>query len=129
MSESGLNRLQRLGYQFWSLKSLNKEVLNNEEKEVFFLLNKKILITGDLKEFNQYVRFVPSVCRILDIKEKNLKEINKTEALEKEYNLIIDFIQDLSFKSKKTLKFDSLKLLLNDAKLKEDLCSELGELS
>ena len=129
MSESGLHRLQRLGYQFWSLKSLNKEVLNNKEKEVFFLLNKKILITGDLKEFNQYVRFVPSVCRILDIKEKNLKEINKTEALEKEYNLIIDFIQDLSFKSKKTLKFDSLKLLLNDIKLKEDLCSELGELS
>jgi len=129
MSKSGLHRLQRLGYQFWSLKSLNKEVLNNEEKEVFFLLNKKILITGDLKEFNQYVRFVPSVCRILDIKEKNLKEINKTEALEKEYNLIIDFIQDLSFKSKKTLKFDSLKLLLNDIKLKEDLCSELGQLS
>ena len=129
MSKSGLNRLQRLGYQFWSLKSLNKEVLNNKEKEVFFLLNKKILITGDLKEFNQYVRFVPSVCRILDIKEKNLKEINKTEALEKEYNLIIDFIQDLSFKSKKTLKFDSLKLLLNDIKLKEDLCSELGQLS
>ena len=129
MSESGLNRLQRLGYQFWSLKSLNKEVLNNEEKEVFFLLNKKILITGDLKEFNQYVRFVPSVCRILDIKEKDLKEINKTEALEKEYNLIIDFTQDLSFKSKKTLKFDSLKLLLNDIKLKEDLCSELGQLS
>ena len=129
MSKLGLHRLQRLGYQFWSLKSLNKEVLNNEEKEVFFLLNKKILITGDLKEFNQYVRFVPSVCRILDIKEKNLKEINKTEALEKEYNLIIDFIQDLSFKSKKTLKFDSLKLLLNDTKLKEDLCSELGELS
>ena len=129
MSKSGLHRLQRLGYQFWSLKSLNKEVLNNKEKEVFFLLNKKILITGDLKEFNQYVRFVPSVCRILDIKEKNLKEINKTEALEKEYNLIIDFTQDLSFKSKKTLKFDSLKLLLNDTKLKEDLCSELGELS
>ena len=129
MSESGLNRLLRLGYQFWSLKSFNKEVLNNKEKEVFFLLNKKILITGDLKEFNQYVRFVPSVCRILDIKEKNLKEINKTEALEKEYNLIIDFTQDLSFKSKKTLKFDSLKLLLNDIKLKEDLCSELGELS
>ena len=129
MSKLGLHRLQRLGYQFWSLKSFNKEVLNNKEKEVFFLLNKKILITGDLKEFNQYVRFVPSVCRILDIKEKNLKEINKTEALEKEYNLIIDFIQDLSFKSKKTLKFDSLKLLLNDTKLKEDLCSELGELS
>ena len=129
MSKSGLHRLQRLGYQFWSLKSFNKEVLNNKEKEVFFLLNKKILITGDLKKFNQYVRFVPSVCRILDIKEKNLKEINKTEALEKEYNLIIDFTQDLSFKSKKTLKFDSLKLLLNDIKLKEDLCSELGELS
>ena len=129
MSKSGLNRLQRLGYQFWSLKSFNKKVLNNEEKEVFFLLNKKILITGDLKEFNQYVRFVPSVCRILDITELDLKEINKTEALEKEYNLIIDFIQDLSFKSKKTLKFDSLKLLLNDTKLKEDLCSELGELS
>ena len=129
MSKSGLHRLQRLGYQFWSLKSFNKEGLNNKEKEVFFLLNKKILITGDLKEFNQYVRFVPSVCRILDIKEKNLKEINKTEALEKEYNLIIDFTQDLSFKSKKTLKFDSLKLLLNDIKLKEDLCSELGQLS
>ena len=129
MSKLGLHRLQRLGYQFWSLKSFNKEGLNNKEKEVFFLLNKKILITGDLKEFNQYVRFVPSVCRILDITELDLKEINKTEALEKEYNLIIDFIQDLSFKSKKTLKFDSLKLLLNDTKLKEDLCSELGELS
>ena len=129
MSKLGLHRLQRLGYQFWSLKSFNKEVLNNKEKEVFFLLNKKILITGDLKEFNQYVRFVPSVCRIFDITELDLKEINKTEALEKEYNLTIDFTQDLSFKSKKTLKFDSLKLLLNDTKLKEDLCSELGQLS
>jgi hypothetical protein len=59
----------------------------------------------------------------------DIKEISKTEALEKEYSLIIDFVQDLSFKSKKTLKFDSLKLLLNDAKLKKDLFSELKELS
>ena len=35
------------------------------------------------------------MCRILDITELDLKEINKTEALEKEYNLTIDFIQDL----------------------------------
>ena len=129
MSKSGLHRLQRLGYQFWSLKSLNKEVLNNEEKEVFFLLNKKILITGDLKEFNQYVRFVPSVCRILGRTHLDIKKISKKEALENDFQLIIDFVQELSFKSKKTLKFDSLKLLLNDIKLKEDLCSELGELS
>lgn len=129
MSESGLQKLQRLGYQFWSPKSVNKEALNSKETEVFFLLGKKILITGDLNEFNKYFRFVPSISRVLGMADLDIKEISKTEALEKEYSLIIDFVQDLSFKSKKNLKFDSLKLLLNDAKLKKDLFSELKELS
>ena len=55
------------------------------------------------------------------------KEIDRDEALEKDFLFIIDFIQDLPFKSKKTLKFDSLKLLINDVKLKKYLYSELKE--
>ena len=129
MSESGLQKLRRLGYQFWLPKLVNNELLFIEEKEIFYLLGEKVLVAGNLKEFSKYLRFVPSISRVLGMADLDIKEISKTEALEKEYSLIIDFVQDLSFKSKKTLKFDSLKLLLNDAKLKKDLFSELKELS
>lgn len=128
MSELGLQRLQSLGFQFWSLRKVNKKTLKNKEKEVFFLLGENILIAGNLNEFNKYLRFVPSITRVLEIAAVDTKEINRDKALEKDFLFIIDFIQDLPFKSKKTLKFDSLKLLINDAKLKKYLYSELKQL-
>ena len=33
MSELGLQRLQSLGFQFWSLRKVNKKTLKNKEKE------------------------------------------------------------------------------------------------
>ena len=128
MSELGLQRLQSLGFQFWSLRKVNKKTLKNKEKEVFFLLGENILIAGNLNEFNKYLRFVPSITRVLEIAAVDTKEINRDKALEKDFLFIIDFIQGLPFKSKKTLKFDSLKLLINDAKLKKYLYSELKQL-
>ena len=128
MSELGLQRLQSLGFQFWSLRKVNKKTLKNKEKEVFFLLGENILIAGNLNEFNKYLRFVPSITRVLEIAAVDTKEINRDKALEKDFLFIIDFIQDLPFKSKKTLKFDSLKLLINDVKLKKYLYSELKQL-
>ena len=97
--------------------------------KVFFILARKFLIAGNLKEFDNYPRFIPSICRILGITHLDIKKISKKEALENDFQLIIDFVQELSFKSKKTLKFDSLKLLMNDAKLKKHLFSELNNLS
>jgi len=129
MQESSLNRLQRLGFQFWSPKLLKKEILIDEEEKVFLILAKKILIAGDLKEFDNYPRFIPSICRILGISDLDIEKISKKEALENDFHLIIDFVQDLSFKSKKTLKFDSLKLLMNEAKFKKQFFSELNNLS
>ena len=128
MSELGLQRLQSLGFQFWSLRKVNKKTLKNKEKEVFFLLGENILIAGNLNEFNKYLRFVPSITRVLEIAAVDTKEINRDKALEKDFLFIIDFIQDLPFKSKNTLKFDSLKLLINDVKLKKYLYSELKQL-
>ena len=128
MSELGLQRLQSLGFQFWSLRKVNKKTLKNKEKEVFFLLGENILIAGNLNEFNKYLRFVSSITRVLEIAAVDTKEINRDKALEKDFLFIIDFIQDLPFKSKKTLKFDSLKLLINDVKLKKYLYSELKQL-
>ena len=128
MSELGLQRLQSLGFQFWSLRKVNKKTLKNKEKEVFFLLGENILIAGNLNEFNKYLRFVPSITRVLEIAAVDTKEINRDKALEKDFLFIIDFIQDLPFKSKNTLKFDSLTLLINDVKLKKYLYSELKQL-
>jgi len=129
MQESSLDRLQRLGFQFWSPKLLKKEILIDEEEKVFLILARKILIVGNLKEFDNYPRFIPSICRILGISDSDIEKISKKGALEKDFQLTVDFVQDLSFKSKKTLKFDSLKLLMNEAKFKKHLLSELNNLS
>ena len=129
MSESGLQKLRRLGYQFWLPKLVNNELLFIEEKEIFYLLGEKVLVAGNLKEFSKYLRFVPSISRVLGMTNLDIKDISKNEALEKDFNLVIHFIQGLSIKSKKTLKFDSLKLLMNDVKLKKHLYSELKNLT
>ena len=129
MQESILDRLQRLGFQFWSPKLLKKEFLIDEEEKVFLILARKILIVGNLKEFDNYPRFIPSICRILGISDSDIEKISKKGALEKDFQLVVDFVQDLSFKSKKTFKFDSLKLLMNEAKFKKHLLSELNNLS
>tara|TARA_B100001013_G_scaffold315919_1_gene223063 strand:- start:91 stop:480 length:390 start_codon:yes stop_codon:yes gene_type:complete len=129
MSESGKKKLQRLGYKFWSAKFLNKEPLFIKEKEIFYLLGERVLVAGNLDEFSNYLRFVPSISRVLGMTDLDIKDISKKEALERDFNLVIHFIQDLSIKSKKTLKFDSLKLLMNDMKLKKHLYSEIRDLT
>ena len=129
MSESGLQKLRRLGYQFWLPKLVKNELPFSKEKEIFYLLGERVLVAGNLKEFSKYLRFVPSISRILGMTDLDIKDISKNEALEKDFYLVIHFIQGLSIKSKKTLKFDSLKLLMNDVKLKKRLYSELKDLT
>ena len=129
MSESGLQKLRRLGYQFWLPKLVKNELPFSKEKEIFYLLGEKVLVAGNLKEFSKYLRFVPSISRVLGMTDLDIKDISKNEALVKDFNLVIHFIQGLSIKSKKTLKFDSLKLLMNDVKLKKHLYSELKNLT
>ena len=125
MSKLDLNKLTRLGYQFW----LPKRSDNSSTKEnlVFYVLNDKTLITGRKDEFKSYPRILPSIKKILGQADKEIKEIDQTEIISKEFNLVIDFSQGLSYKATKTLKFDSLKLLIKDSTLKERFYSELKE--
>ena len=123
MSKLDLNKLTRLGYQFW----LPKRSDNSSTKEnlVFYVLNDKTLITGRKDEFKSYPRILPSIKKILGQADKEIKEIDQTEIISKEFNLVIDFSQGLSYKAAKTLKFDSLRLLIKDGTLKERFYSEL----
>ena len=123
MSKLDLNKLTRLGYQLW----LPKRSENRATKEnlVFYVLNDKTLITGRKDEFKSYPRILPSIKKILGQADKEIKEIDQTETISKEFNLVIDFSQGLSYKATKTLKFDSLKLLIKDSTLKERFYSEL----
>jgi len=127
MSEIGLNKLKRLGYQFWSSKSPQENL--SEEGIVFYVLDKKTLITGKLKEFNQYPRIISSIGRILGLTDNEIRKIDKSELSVNEFNLVIDFAQELSFKTKKIIKFDSLKLLIKDKGLKESFYNELRGLN
>ena len=68
---------------------------------------------------------MPSIKKILGKVDKEIKQIDQTETVSKEFNLVIDFSQGLSYKATKTLKFDSLKLLIKDSTLKERFYSEL----
>ena len=123
MSKLDLNKLTRLGYQFWLPK--RSENSSSEENLVFYVLDDKTLITGKEDEFKTYPRILPSIKKILGQADKEIKEIDQTETISKEFNLVIDFSQDLSYKATKTLKFDSLKLLIKDSTLKERFYSEL----
>ena len=123
MSKLELNKLTRLGYQFWIPK--RSENSSSEESLVFYVLEDKTLITGREDEFKAYPRILPSIKKILGQADKEIKEIDQTETISKEFNLVIDFSQDLSYKATKTLKFDSLKLLIKDSTLKERFYSEL----
>ena len=123
MSEIGLNKLKRLGYQFWSSKSPQENL--SEEGIVFYVLDNKTLITGKLKEFNEYPRIISSIGRILGLTDNEIRKIDKSELSVNEFNLVIDFAQELSFKTKKIIKFDSLKLLIKDKGLKESFYNEL----
>ena len=123
MSEIGLNKLKRLGYQFWSSKSPQENL--SEESIVFYVLDNKTLITGKLKEFNEYPRIISSIGRILGLTDNEIRKIDKSELSENEFNLVIDFAQELSFKTIKIIKFDSLKLLIKDKGLKESFYIEL----
>ena len=127
MSEIGLNKLKRLGYQFWSSKSPQENL--SEEGIVFYVLDNKILITGKLKEFNEYPRIISSIGRILGLTDTEIRKIDKSELSANEFNLVIDFAQELSFKTKKIIKFDSLKLLIKDKGLKESFYNELRGLN
>ena len=123
MSKLDLNKLTRLGYQFWLPK--RSENRSTKENLVFYVLNDKTLITGRKDEFKSYPRILPSIKKILGQEDKEIKEIDQTETISKEFNLVIDFSQGLSYKATKTLKFDSLKLLIKDSTLKERFYSEL----
>ena len=123
MSKLDSNKLTRLGYQFWVPKRSKNSP--SEEGLVFYVLDDKILITGRKDEFKTYPRIVPSIKKILGMAGKEIKEIDQTETISKEFNLVIDFSQGLSYKAAKTLKFDSLKLLIKDSALKERFYSEL----
>ena len=123
MSKLDLNKLTRLGYQFWLPK--RSENSSTKENLVFYVLNDKTLITGRKDEFKSYPRILPSIKKILGQADKEIKEIDQTETISKEFNLVIDFSQGLSYKATKTLKFDSLKLLIKDSTLKERFYSEL----
>jgi len=127
MSEIGLNKLKRLGYQFWSSKSPQENL--SEEGIVFYVLDNKTLITGKLKEFNEYPRIISSIGRILGLTDNEIRKIDKSELSVNEFNLVIDFAQELSFKTKKIIKFDSLKLLIKDKGLKESFYNELQGLN
>ena len=127
MSEIGLNKLKRLGYQFWSSKSPQENL--SEEGVVFYVLDNKTLITGKLKEFNEYPRIISSIGRILGLTDNEIRKIDKSELSVNEFNLVIDFAQELSFKTKKIIKFDSLKLLIKDKGLKESFYNELRGLN
>ena len=127
MSEIGLNKLKRLGYQFWSSKSPQENL--SEESIVFYVLGHKTLITGKLKEFNEYPRIISSIGRILGLTDNEIRKIDKSELPVNEFNLVIDFAQELSFKTKKIIKFDSLKLLIKDKGLKESFYKELQGLN
>ena len=127
MSEIGLNKLKRLGYQFWSSKSPQENL--SEEDIVFYVLDNKTLITGKLKEFNEYPRIISSISRILGLTDNEIRKIDKSESSVNEFNLVIDFAQELSFKTKKIIKFDSLKLLIKDKGLKESFYNELRGLN
>ena len=127
MSEVGLNKLKRLGYQFWSSKSPQENL--SEEGIVFYVLDNKTLITGKLKEFNEYPRIISSIGRILGLTDNEIRKIDKSELSVNEFNLVIDFAQELSFKTKKIIKFDSLKLLIKDKGLKESFYNELQGLN
>ena len=123
MSKLDLNKLTRLGYHFWLPK--RSENRSTKENLVFYVLNDKTLITGRKDEFKSYPRILPSIKKILGQADKEIKEIDQTETISKEFNLVIDFSQGLSYKATKTLKFDSLKLLIKDSTLKERFYSEL----
>ena len=123
MSKLDLNKLTRLGYQFWLPK--RSENRSTKENIVFYVLNDKTLITGRKDEFKSYPRILPSIKKILGQADKEINEIDQAETISKEFNLVIDFSQGLSYKATKTLKFDSLKLLIKDSTLKERFYSEL----
>ena len=91
MSESGLQKLRRLGYQFWLPKLVKNELPFSKEKEIFYLLGERVLIAGNLKEFSKYLRFVPSISRVLGMTDLDIKDISKNEALEKDFNGEIDY--------------------------------------
>ena len=59
MSKQELNKLTRLGYQFWVPK--RSENSPSEENLVFYVLDDKILITGRKDEFKTYPRILPSI--------------------------------------------------------------------
>ena len=123
MTKLDLNKLTRLGYQFWVPKRAENN--SSEENLVFYVLDNKILITGRKDEFKTYPRILPSIKKILGQADKELKEIDQPETMSKEFNLAIDFSENLSYKATKTIKFSSLKNLIKDSTLKERFYIEL----
>jgi len=123
MSKPHLNKLSRLGYQFWVPKNLLQDKPNQDF--IFYLLDKKALFSATAKELHDYPRFLDSIRKILGLTKKEVVQIDKEEALLMQYDLVIDFSQQGLFKASKTIKFDSIGLLTKNKELKEDLYTEL----
>ena len=127
MSEVGLHKLTRLGYRFWSPREQSQNLY--DKGMAFYVLDNKTLITGKLKEFKKYPRIVPSISRILGLTDKEIRQVDTSESLANEFNLVIDFGKGLSFKAKKNIKFDSLNSFINDKELKKSLYKEIQGLN
>ena len=123
MSKPYLDKLNRLGYQFWTPKKFRQDKPNQDF--VFYLLDKKALFSASTKELNDYPRFLDSIRKILGLTKREVVQIDKEEALLMQYDLVIDFSQQGLFKASKTIKFDSIGLLAKNKELKEDLYTEL----
>ena len=89
MSKLDLNKLTKLGYQFWVPK--RSENSSSEGNLVFYVLDDKTLITGKEDEFKTYPRILLSIKKILARADKEIKEIGQKETISKEFNLVIDF--------------------------------------
>ena len=123
MSKQHLNKLSRLGYQFWVPKKFQQDISNQDL--IFYLLDKKALFSAQTKELHYYPRFLGSISKILGLTKKEVVQIDKEEALLMQYDLVIDFSQQGLFKASKTIKFDSIGLLTKNKELKEGLYTEL----
>ena len=123
MSKPYLNKLSRLGYQFWVPKNFQQDKPNKDL--IFYLLDKKTLFSAPVKELHDYPRFLDSIRKILRLTKKEVVQIEKEEALLMQYDLVIDFSQQGLFKASKTIKFDSIGLLSKNKELKQDFYTEL----
>tara|TARA_Y100000590_G_scaffold96632_1_gene109756 strand:- start:971 stop:1357 length:387 start_codon:yes stop_codon:yes gene_type:complete len=126
MTESTFQKLTKLGYQFWSRKGFNNN--STETTPLTYILKDKLLIIGNKNEFDTYPRVLPSIVKILGLTKHEITQVSEVENLPYELDLVINFSENRIKKGKKNIKFDSLKVLMSDNKLKETFIKELQEI-